>query len=581
MATQELPPQEASVDYLKEKKEPSLGERNPLIYPPDLANPEVVEVLRRISNSQIETFGGVQPSLFDTATVYDFEVGENIPHLVVRFEVGSFTPAQLSELEELSRTTYGKYSKTTRTGSGSTIHANRYPKLETRSEQGKRARETGSSIGWTMGDYQGRADGGTRGVLVFRDVGNKDIADWCIKTQATDWFFHSPLTTPTQKEVKSSGYTVEVREALLYQTDMVELIAQVGSILAGKGIQRDPRLLYNIYNNLNRMGLKKRDIEAIRGMEDVIEDLDEQLIIPLANLGLSSGIDLHATSALLVGVPGTGKTLYAEYQLQQDNGVFFLPIDTFQLAAELAQPVEKRKIMQRISQVFSRTQIPIVLHIDDIEELAKSDLESNARLLNLMAGVRETGFYVVASTNHPDKIDPALIQPQRFGAVEYFGLPGPDVRRSILDAHVRRVSREDGNELFESDDERQLIIDALVDVTDSYTPRYLSEIANRAKARLARRIATSKDKRIGLTEKDIDLRFDREDWTNAFESVKRNYDRKAMKDWDKKIKEFTEKHRRNTGFALTTQTSTSELDSAIQKFAAMREGEAVNLNTPN
>jgi len=74
----------------------------------------------------------------------------------------------------------------------------------------------------------------------------------------------------------------------------------------------------------------------------------------LANLDASTGIGLEASSALLIGVPGTGKTYTLEYFLQQDTGVFILPIDSGHLAKELSQPPEKREYYQEFQRYLSK-----------------------------------------------------------------------------------------------------------------------------------------------------------------------------------------------------------------------------------
>ncbi len=567
MATIEVIDIERS-ESLKERKEPSLGELNPLLYPPKLDNPMVTDALKIVADQTINEHEGLQPDVFSSAKVSDFP---NTYRLVVRFRPEVITPEQFLQIEELTTRIYGKQARTSKTEYGARAYGLSYPRLDTDPDKRERAPK-GVLAGWFMGTHNPHPNNKDTGILVFRDVGDAEVADWCRKRQPHQWFFHPKITTPTQQEIKSAkGYLVELREFGLYQTDIVMLITQLSSILAGKGLIDQRALLYDVYTKLNRLGLRKHSAETTKGLDQVVQRIEEVLINPVANLSLSTGIEMHPTSVLNVGIPGTGKTLTAERLLQEDTGVFIVPLDINQLLADFLAPPERRRILPRISQVFTDTQIPIILHIDDIEELLKGGQDTTSQILNLMAGVRESGFYILASTNHPEKIEESLLQPQRFGHLEYFGFPTKEVRRAILAAHVIAASKEFGVELFSSSEEREVILDALSETTINYTPRYLAEIANRSKAKFITRVIAQTGKRKGLTEKNIgDNRFTREDWALAFEETNASYNKREMEEWDERIKKFVERNRKKqVGFVNTGATGGRFLQE-IERLAAIK-----------
>ena len=418
--------------------------------------------------------------------------------------------------------------------------------------------------------------GSHMGLFIYRDLGEKAMADYLRNHGYKEWFFKPSLVKPYGSEIQTK-YLVEVREAGLYQTDIVEFVTQVASVLGKNQRIENRQLKYEIYNDLNRLGLRKKGKNIIYGLDDKIDRIERSLILPLANLDLASGMELRPGSVLLVGVPGTGKTLVAEYLLQQDNGVFFLPIDPLHIAQELAAPPEKKLILPRISEVFTQTQIPVVLHIDDIENIAREDQAINASLLNLMAGVRGSGFFVLASTNHPGKINPQLLQPQRFAQVIHFGLPEETARFGILDVHAQYMSRELGKPLFRSKEERNSILAALAKETPNFTARFLAEICTEAKSFYLQRIARSKNQRIGLTEQDLGETdaFSLEDWEMAFAEVTKKYDRNSTVEHDKELQKFADHYYRPLGFSPqgSVEASATPLRRRINEIAAQQSRE--------
>lgn len=571
------PPEAAAanltIEQLKEKKEPNLGELNPLLFPPNLDNAENVEALRMVTEKMVSAYEGLKPTSIEVANIFDDDEGKEVQRLVIRFETDSITPDQMNELEEAVEKTYKKGVKTRTSISGkTTIPATFYPRLEQPKNRFKRQNSDPSMLGWYMGTDTSLLTASNEGLLVFRDLENEKMAGYLKKTDHKRWFYKQDLITPMKKKVPPK-YVVEVRESELYQTDIVELVTRVSHILADKGPIENKRLKYDIYNQLNRLGLKKVEDGDMSGLDLQEERIQRVLILPLANLDASAGLELKPGSVLMIGVPGTGKTYIAEHFIQQDNGVFLVPIDPHNLSNDLALPPEKKKILPRISEVSQETGVPAVIHIDDVENLATEDTAVNSTLLNLMAGIRESGFYVLASTNYPEKISPALIQPQRFAHIVYFGLHQEETRHKILDTHATRVTKELGTELFESDNARDLILKTLASITEGYTPRYLADICTEAKSFYLARTARETKQTQGLKEVDLKGHFTIEDWENAVNEVARKYDKTAVEKRDKELREFAKKHYKTTGLNHRDQLQGEiRLSSMIQeRTAALRE----------
>ena len=145
---------------------------------------------------------------------------------------------------------------------------------------------------------------------------------------------------------------------------------------------------------------------------------------------------------LLYGPPGTGKTLLAR-ALAGEAGVPFFALsgsDFVQMYVGVGA--------SRVRELFkgARKAGKCVIFIDEIDAMAKkrTDQSSDERdqtlnaLLTEMSGFRPTdGVIVLAATNRPDTLDPALLRPGRFDRQIEVGLPGRDERLSILRLHSR------------------------------------------------------------------------------------------------------------------------------------------------
>lgn len=369
----------------------------------------------------------------------------------------------------------------------------------------------------------------------------------------------------------SLKYIVEIREAEQYQTDLVAFVTQVSSILGKRKLLDEGQLVYETYYNLIRLGLKNTNADSIYGMSETLSMIKRGLLIPLASPELSRGIKEDPQSVLMIGVPGTGKTLIVEQLLNEETGLFILPIDPLELLRELAKKKEEQRLLPRIAQVARFTGRQVILHVDDLENMVEGDRDTHSTMLNLMAGVRESGFHIIASTNNPEKIDPALLQPQRFGILIYCGLQNEAARFEILKIHANLLS-EGGAPLFQSQEERDIILKEVAAHTEHFTPRYIADITTSAKAFLTERVAKSKGKTIGLTEADLEgFAFTLEDWEKAFIEVSSKYDRDSVKKRDEQLEKFVHKHSRGSiGYKLQSwQDGGIFSDGARARLAAL------------
>jgi transitional endoplasmic reticulum ATPase len=186
-------------------------------------------------------------------------------------------------------------------------------------------------------------------------------------------------------------------------------------------------------------------LKEVGGLSDVLKELRELVEIPLKRPDLLKKLGLEPTrGVLLVGPPGTGKTLTAR-ALAEELGVNYIAIIGPEVMGKYYGEAEAR-----LRGVFEKAakSAPCLVFIDEIDSLApdRSKVEGEvekrlvAQLLGLMDGfAKTTGVLILAATNRPDHLDPALRRPGRFDREVQFRVPDRDGRLEILNILTREM----------------------------------------------------------------------------------------------------------------------------------------------
>jgi AAA+ superfamily predicted ATPase len=165
--------------------------------------------------------------------------------------------------------------------------------------------------------------------------------------------------------------------------------------------------------------------------------------------------------ALFVGHPGTGKTMCIK-SLVRHLGLPVLYVQSFKSSYQPEQSC--------IRDVFARARrvAPCVLVLEDLDALVTAPARSF--FLNELDGfAANQGIVTIGSTNHPEKLDPALVdRPSRFDRKYHFDLPAAPERRRYLEQWNGRVAPEMRL------DARAL--DSLADATAGFSFAYLKEL---------------------------------------------------------------------------------------------------------
>ncbi|MEM1424912.1 MAG: AAA family ATPase, partial [Planctomycetota bacterium] len=193
--------------------------------------------------------------------------------------------------------------------------------------------------------------------------------------------------------------------------------------------------------------------EDIGGLGQQLTRIREMIELPLRfpEVFERLGID-PPKGVLLHGPPGTGKTLIARTIAHESDANFFV-ISGPEIVHKNYGESEKhlRQVWEQASK-----KSPAIIFIDEIDSIApkRSSVEGEvekrivAQLLALMDGLnKRANIVVIAATNLPNNIDPALRRPGRFDREIEIPIPDARGRRQILDVHTRGMPLEDDVDL--------------------------------------------------------------------------------------------------------------------------------------
>ena len=222
--------------------------------------------------------------------------------------------------------------------------------------------------------------------------------------------------------------------------------------------------------------------EDIGGMKHIIQRIRELVELPLKHPELFKRLGIEPPKGILLyGPPGVGKTLLAK-AVANETDAYFIAINGPEIMSKFYGESEAR-----LREIFDEAQknAPAIIFIDEIDAIAPKrdevvgEVERRvvAQLLALMDGLKERGnVIVIAATNRPNAVDPALRRPGRFDREIEIPLPDKQGRLEILQIHTRNMPLA-----------KDVDLEKLAEITHGYTGADLAALVREAAMHALRR----------------------------------------------------------------------------------------------
>jgi cell division protease FtsH len=259
-----------------------------------------------------------------------------------------------------------------------------------------------------------------------------------------------------------------------------------------------------------------KDVAGVEEAKEEVQELVEFLKDPKKFQKLGGRIP---KGILMVGAPGTGKTLLAKAIAGEADAAFFsISGSDF---VEMFVGVGASRVRDMFDQARKNT--PCLIFIDEIDAVGRSrghglgggnderEQTLNALLVEMDGFDTTEGIIIIAATNRPDVLDPALLRPGRFDRQITVNLPDVRGREAILKVHARNVKLDPSVDLA-----------VIARGTPGYSGAELANLLNEAALLAAR----NNKKAVGMAE--LEEARDKVRWGRERRSL-------AMTDEDKKF----------------------------------------------
>ncbi|AJZ76123.1 CDC48 family AAA ATPase [Candidatus Nitrosotenuis cloacae] len=236
-------------------------------------------------------------------------------------------------------------------------------------------------------------------------------------------------------------------------------------------------------------GVPQVTYEDIGGLTDEIKKVREMIELPLRHPEIFEKLGVEAPKGvLLYGPPGTGKTLLAKAVANESNA-HFISISGPEIMSKFYGESEAR-----LREIFkeAREKAPSIIFVDEIDSIAPKREEVTgeverrvvSQMLSLMDGLEARGkVIVIAATNRPNAIDPALRRPGRFDREIEIKVPDKKGRKDILNIHTRNMPL-----VTEENDTNYVNIDKIASVSHGYVGADLEYLCKEAAMKCLRRL---------------------------------------------------------------------------------------------
>ncbi len=251
--------------------------------------------------------------------------------------------------------------------------------------------------------------------------------------------------------------------------------------------------------------------EDIGGLTPQLDKIREIIELPLKYPKIFSKLGLKAPNGILLyGPPGTGKTLIAK-AIATETSSYFIHLNGSEVMNKFYGESEAR-----LRAIFEDAKLhaPSIIFLDEIDALAPKreqvigDVEKRVitQLLALMDGIVERGdVIIIAATNMPDVLEPALRRPGRLDREIMIPVPNVNGRKEILEIHTRNMPLD-----------KDVNLNQIAEMTHGFVGADLASLCREAGMHCFRRIIKEVESN---TINHFEIKVNMEDFLKSFKEV--------------------------------------------------------------
>lgn len=217
-----------------------------------------------------------------------------------------------------------------------------------------------------------------------------------------------------------------------------------------------------------------KGFDEIAGMDDLKETLYHDLILPLKDKELYEEYKVTLPNGMLLyGPPGCGKTFISR-KFAAEVSYNFVEVKPSDIASIYVHGTQ-----EKIGKLFeeARSKAPTILFIDEIDafmpnrsgNLSHSYSAEVNEFLTQMTDCSKDSIFIIAATNRPEKVDPAILRTGRIDKIVYLGPPDKNARIEMIKLHLKNRPVD-----------KDLDYEVLGDLTENYVSSDLNFILNEA-----------------------------------------------------------------------------------------------------
>ena len=235
---------------------------------------------------------------------------------------------------------------------------------------------------------------------------------------------------------------------------------------------------------------ERKDAHGFRnvaGMDELKQMVTEGFINVLNNRECAKAFGITPPSLLFYGPAGCGKTFFAE-KIAEEVGINFMKIVPDDLASTLVHGTQ-----EKIGEVFRKAEreAPTLIFFDEFDAMVpqRSNDDRNYQngetneFLCMLNNAAEKGIYVLAATNHPERIDKAVLRTGRIDEIIYVDMPDAKARESLFKLELSKLPSAD-----------DIDYGRLADLTNGYNCSDISYIVKMASRKMFNASIKEKDK---------------------------------------------------------------------------------------